>query len=70
LGDNGWRWRVLRTSDAYSSAESVAARIQKVSADRRFSVGLETGNQALSLPLLAALDRLKRGIRGARLAEM
>ena len=61
LGDNGWRWRVLRTSNAYSF------RDPSPSADRPNPSKSEkepgTENPVLDSSLFAALDRLKEGIR-------
>jgi Helix-turn-helix domain len=61
LGDQGWRWRVLRTSNAYSF------RDPSPSADRPnpFKSKTETGteNPVLDSSLFAAFDRLKEAIR-------
>ena len=68
LGDQGWRWRVLRTSNAYSFRDPKKGAAAPISAGFSSKSENPTGtrNQALFPDLSAALDRLERGIRGAR----
>jgi hypothetical protein len=61
LGDQGWRWRVLRTSNAYEfrdpspSAENLAPGRSSSKSEKPTG----TENPDLSSNLFAALDRLK-----------
>jgi len=58
------RVRVLRTSNCYSFPSTGAPRPAEPS-ESSFQTG--TGIQASNLSLFAALDRLQRGLRGAKL---
>ena len=57
LGDQGWRWRVLRTSNAYTFRDPSPPPQWPNSSKSEKPTGTE--NPDLSSDLLAALDRLK-----------
>src|SRR6516165_4908267 len=57
LGDQGWRWRVLRTSNAYTFRDPSPSAERPNSSKSEKPTGTE--NPDLSSDLLAALDRLK-----------
>ena len=56
LGDRGWRWRVLRTSNAYTFRDPSPSAERPNSSKSEKPTGTE--NPVLSSDLLAALDRL------------
>jgi hypothetical protein len=64
LGANGWRWRVLRTSNAYAFNDPSPAADRPIPSKSDF--GRETGESSLSLPLSDALDRLEGAFRGRK----
>jgi hypothetical protein len=59
LGDQGWRWRVLRTSNAYSFRDPSADRPNPSKSENPTG----TENPELDSSLFAALDRLKGALR-------
>jgi Helix-turn-helix domain len=63
LGDNGWRWRVLRTSNSYVFNDPSPAADRPNPSKSENATG--TGNHVDNPSLIAALDRLERGLRGA-----
>ena len=66
LGDEGWRWRVLRTSNAYAfrdpSPGENRSRVATDSSKSEKATGTE--NLVLDSSLFVALDRLQKGLRG------
>jgi Helix-turn-helix domain len=64
LGPNGWRWRVLRTSNAYSFNDPSPAADRPILS--KSEKATETESKDSNPDLLAALDRLRVGIRGGR----
>jgi hypothetical protein len=62
LGDQGWRWRVLRTSNAYAFHDPSPSAERPNPSKSEKATG--TGNLELSSDLSAALDRWKDSIRG------
>jgi helix-turn-helix protein len=64
LGHNGWRWRVLRTSNAYNLRDPSPAADRPISSKSEKPTGTES--KVLILPLSEALDRLQEGLRGRR----
>jgi hypothetical protein len=61
LGPNGWRWRVLRTSNAYTFTDPKPSADPPKSSRSDSTTGTQT--QDSNPDLLTALDRLQRGIR-------
>jgi hypothetical protein len=64
LGPNGWRWRVLRTSNAYSFNDPSPAADRPISSKSEKPSGTEPKDS--NSDLLEALDRLQEGIRGGQ----
>jgi len=62
LGDQGWRWRVLRTSNAYEFRDPSPSAERPNPSKSEKPPGTE--NPVFDSSLFAALDRLERGVRG------
>jgi hypothetical protein len=62
LGDQGWRWRVLRTSNAYEFRDPSPSPERPNPSKSETRTGTETS--VLDSSLFAALDRLKEALRG------
>ena len=63
LGDQGWRWRVLRTSNSYAFNDPSPAADRPNPSKSEKPTGTE--NPVLDSSLLEAVNRLQEGIRGS-----
>ena len=63
LGDQGWRWRVLRTSNAYTFRDPSPSAERPNPSKSEKETGTE--NPVLDSSLFAALDRLKEAFERA-----